>query len=212
MNGITSEQIQFLRDKLPEIVQLFNEKNNCNTKIFEWTKLHFKDGSLQPSKLITIENLLDPLVEKLEFAQAVIFNKKLLTWVPVFAGDTMYYLGHAKVIIKPENYSRLELRQTYILCQFVNSNKDSFAVVQQLAISDLHFDRISKTLSFGVINPDGKSDTLSIPRPIKNTDTLEGDYWYTTVLGNKYYFLTEEDRNNFIKTIQKSLEYLKVEY
>lgn len=212
MNGITSEQIEFLRNKLPEIVREFNEKNNCNTKIFEWTKLHFKDGSLQSSKLITIENLLDPLVEKLEFAQAVIFNKKLLTWVPVFAGDTMYYLGHAKVIIKPENYSRLELRQTYILCQFVNSNKDSFAVVQQLAISDLHFDRISKTLSFGVINPDGKSDTLSIPRPIKNTDTLEGDYWYTTVLGNKYYFLTEEDRNNFIKTIQKSLEYLKVEY
>lgn len=212
MNGITSEQIQFLRDKLPEIVQLFNEKNNCNTKIFEWTKLHFKDGSLQPSKLITIENLLDPLVEKLEFAEGFVFNEKLLSWIPVFAGDTMYYLGHAKVIIKPENYSRLELRQTYILCQFVNSNKDSFAVVQQLAISDLHFDRISKTLSFGIINPDGKSDTLSIPRPIKNTDILEGFCWYTTVLGNKYYFLTEGDRNNFIKTIQKSLEYLKVEY
>lgn len=37
-HAITTEQIEFLRNKLPEIVQLFNEKNNCNTKIFEWTK------------------------------------------------------------------------------------------------------------------------------------------------------------------------------
>lgn len=205
MNGITSEQIQFLRNKLPEIVRLFNDRNNCNTKIFEWTKLHFKGGSLQPSKLITIENLLDPLVEKLEFAEGFVFNKKLLSWVPVFVGDTLYYRGRQKVTVTEGHRTKLLYWNKSIMCQGNGMNLP-------IEIHELEFERKSETLSFGVINPDGKSDTLSIPRPIKNTDTLEGDYWYTTVLGNKYYFLTEEDRNNFIKTIQKSLEYLKVEY
>lgn len=206
MNGITSEQIEFLRNKLPEIVQLFNEKNNCNTKIFEWTKLHFKDGSLQPSKLITIENLLDPLVEKLEFAEGFVFNEKLLSWIPVFVGDTLYYRGRQKVTVIEGHRTKPLYCNKSIMCQGFN---DRLPIKNY----ELEFERNSETLSFGIINPDGKSDTLwSIPRPIKNTDSLEGDYWYTTVLGNKYYFLTEEDRNNFIKTIQKSLEYLKVEY
>lgn len=208
MNGITSEQIEFLRDKLPEIVQFFNEKNNCNTKIFEWTKLHFKDGSLQPSKLITIENLLDPLVEKLEFAEGFVFNEKLLSWIPVFVGDTLYYRGRQKVTVTEGHRTKLLCWNKGIMCQ--GNGMGGFPIA--IKNYELEFERNSETLSFGIINPDGKSDTLSIPRPIKNTDTLEGDYWYTTVLGNKYYFLTEEDRNNFIKTIQKSLEYLKVEY
>ena len=208
MNAITTEQIEFLRYKLPEIVKQFNEKNNCNTKIFEWTKCHFKGGSLQPSKLITIENLLDPLVEKLEFAEGFVFNEKSLSWIPVFVGDTLYYRGRQKVTVTEGHRTKLLCRNKSIMCQ--GNGMGGFPIA--IKIYELEVERKSETLSFGIINPDGKSDTLSIPRPIKNTDTLEGDYWYTTVLGNKYYFLTEEDRNNFIKTIQKSLEYLKVEY
>lgn len=221
MNGITTEQIEFLRNQLPEIVRIFNEKNKCNTKIFEWTRLYFKGGSLQPDRLLTIESLIDPSVERLEFAQGFVYDNKLLYWKPAFVGDVLYY-NNTKATICDTNmstvsYSRLivaNYKGSYILCSHKSSLGNDLFKIDYLDINQLSFYPKSYVLTYDMTNLDGERETLELPRPIKNTDALagSGNYWYTNILGVNYYFLTEEDRNEFIKVIQKSLKYSEVDY
>lgn len=231
MNGITTEQIEFLRNQLPDIVKRFNEKHKCNTKLFEWTRLYFKDGSLKPDRLLTIESLIDPSVERLVFAQGFVYDNKLLYWRPVFAGDVLYYNNNTKNTICGTNMSTASYNRliganykghSYILCcplkSPVKSPGSSLGTdllnLNYLDINQLSFYPKSDVLTYDMTNLDGERETLELPRPIKNTDTLagSGNYWYTTILGIKYYFLTAEDRDKFIKVIQKSLKYSEVEY
>lgn len=227
MNAITTEQIEFLRNQLPDIVKRFNEKHKCNTKLFEWTRLYFKDGSLQPDRLLTIESLIDPSVERLVFAQGFVYDKKLLYWRPVFAGDVLYYNNNTKHTICATNmstasYSRLNRLyykgHSYILCCPLKSPGSSVGTdllnLNYLDINKLSFYPKSDVLTYVMTNLDGERETLELPRPIKNTDALagSGNYWYTNILGVNYYFLTEEDRNEFVRVIYKSLKYSEVDY
>lgn len=101
-----------------------------------------------------------------------------------------------------------------LICLFVAST--CLMIYMYLDKNKLSFYPKSDVLTYDMTNPDGERETLELPRPIKNTDALVGgnccNYWYTTILGMKYYFLTAEDRDKFIKVIQKSLKYSEVDY
>lgn len=222
MNAITIEQIEFLRNKLPEIVKQFNEKNNCNTKIFEWTKLtkvqvNKHNGSClkSQSNFVIIDNLFDESVEKLEFAIGFILVDD--KWMPVFEGDTLYH-GTTEVKVYESYRTALKRLSPEMMGIWeVNCKRNHNGL-------DIEYFKPLSKLTFQPV-PDRKADyytiiyedeVISIPRPIKNElkefSVSHKELFASSCFGRTYYFFNPEDRNKFNVTVDNFLESLKVNY
>jgi len=220
-HAITIEQILYLRNKLPEIVKQFNEKNNCNTKIFEWTKLtkvqvNKHNGSClkSQSNFVIIDNLFDESVEKLEFAIGFILVDD--KWMPVFEGDTLYH-GTTEVKVYESYRSALKRHPEMMGIWEVNCkrNHNGLDIEYFKPLSKLTFLPVPerKVKYYTIIYED---EVISIPRPIKNELKEFGgshkELFTSSCFGRTNYFFNEEDRNKFNITVDNFLESLKVNY
>jgi YHS domain-containing protein len=221
MNAITIEQIEFLRNKLPEIVKQFNEKNNCNTKIFQWIKLtkvevnNYNGSSYKiESNYFSIDDLFDLSVEKLEFSIGFILVDD--KWMPVFEGDTLYH-GTTEVKVYESYRSALKRYPEMMGIWEVNCkrNHNGLDIEYFKPLSKLTFQPVPerKAEYYTIIYED---EVISIPRPIKNELKEFGvshkKLFASSCFGRTYYFFNEEDRNKFNVTVDNFLESLKANY
>lgn len=230
MNAITKQQIDFIRNKqqidfiknhLPEIVKRFNEDNKCNTKVSQWiklTKVQVNKSNRSSYKIesdfVSIDDLLDPSVEKLEFAIGFILVDD--NWIPVFGGDTMY---HGEIEVKVYNeyihrdYANLQgLKFWEVKCFRKHDGED---VNYFMPLKELSFVKKYQTKYYTIEMPESPQ-LVSFPRPINNQ--LEDfkdeakEVFSISVFGKTYHFFTEKDRNTFNTEVSNFLESLKSDY
>lgn len=218
MNKITAEQIGFLRNQLPEIVKQFNDIHKCDTKGYQWTKLtkvqvnKYNGSSYKiESNFVSIDDLLDPSVEKLEFAIGFILVDD--NWIPVFGGDTMY---HGEIEVKVYNgyihrdYANLRDSNLWEVKCFSGEDVNYF-----MPLNELSFVKKYQTKYYTIEMPES-SQLVSFPRPIKNQlgdfkDEVK-EVFSISVFGKTYHFFTEKDRNTFNTEVSNFLESLKSDY
>lgn len=223
MNAITNQQIDFIRNHLPEIVKRFNEDNKCNTKVSQWTKLtkvqvnKYNGSSYNiESNFVSIDDLLDPSVEKLEFAIGFILVDD--NWIPVFGGDTMY---HGEIEVKVYEAYRVAIanaKSSNRMAWEVKCKRkhDGVDIDYFMPLNKLSFVKKYQT-KYCTIEMSESSQLVSFPRPIKNQlgdfkDEITEVFSTSGFGGVTYHFFTEKDRNTFNTEVSNFLESLKSDY